>query len=110
MEELATHERMIAAPNEDLYGTEAKAWASLLGVLGAAEYNVERTGFGGWRLNTVQIDACRLSVVSEDDQDPLWDSLEPMLSLAEPSPAAWPSGWCCQVERGRSERGDRRVC
>jgi hypothetical protein len=83
----AAYERMIAARNDDHYGTEAKARENLLSALGAAEYNVEHTDFGGRRLNAVEIDACQLSVVSQDDQDPLWDNLlDPMLGLAEAIP------------------------
>ncbi|MFJ9008886.1 hypothetical protein [Streptomyces canus] len=85
----APYERMIAARADDHYGTEAKARENLLGLLGAAEYNLEHTDIGGRRLNPAEIDACRLSVVSPADQDPFWDNLlEPMLSLAESVPYA----------------------
>ncbi|MGP4091024.1 hypothetical protein [Streptomyces sp. KR55] len=85
----APYERLIAARADDHYGTEAKARENLLGLLGAAEYNVEHTDIGGRRLNPAEIEACQLSVVSPDDQDPFWDNLlKPMLSLAESVPYA----------------------
>ncbi|MFF2519166.1 hypothetical protein [Streptomyces sp. NPDC058086] len=85
----ASYERLIAARADDHYGTEAKARENLIALLGAAEYNTEHTDIGGRRLNAVEIDACQLSVVSPDDQDPFWDNLlKPMLSLAESIPYA----------------------
>ncbi|MGW2523947.1 hypothetical protein ACWC09_44590 [Streptomyces sp. NPDC001617] len=50
---------------------------------------MEHTDIGGRRLNPAEIDACQLSVVSPDDQDPFWDDLlKSMLSLAESVPYA----------------------
>ncbi|WP_123970117.1 hypothetical protein [Streptomyces sp. TLI_185] len=71
----APYERMIAARADDHYGTEAKARENLLGLLGAAEYNLEHTDIGGRRLNPAEIDACQLGVISPADQDPFWDNL-----------------------------------
>jgi hypothetical protein len=36
---------------------------------------VEHTDISGRRLNPAEIDACQLSVISPDDQDPFWDDL-----------------------------------
>lgn len=85
----APYARLIVARADDHYGTEAKAREHLLGLLGAAEYNVEHTDIGGRRLNTAEIEACQLSVISPANQDPFWDDLlEPVLSLAESIPYA----------------------